>query len=190
VDSGTLKVYQYTAAAGRTSGSQNASAAFALAAGDTNPQGIADPPPEDVLLTGAADPVPLSLPTALPLIAPASPGRPAVAGVTSLGGRDELFAELAQAFREEGMMPGGTPTQPPAGSTDAQGLVEHEALHTVAGFQVRLIDTYFLLDQGRNQTVFNDSSTNTLTGSDWFFDGTADRSTDVNAIDQAFILGV
>jgi DNA-binding beta-propeller fold protein YncE len=44
VDSGTLKVYQYATAAGRTSGSQNASATFALAAGDTNPQGIADPP--------------------------------------------------------------------------------------------------------------------------------------------------
>jgi sugar lactone lactonase YvrE len=44
VDNGTLKIYQYTAAASRTSGSQNASATFALAAGDTNPQGIADPP--------------------------------------------------------------------------------------------------------------------------------------------------
>jgi hypothetical protein len=44
VDSGTLKVYQYLGAAGRTSGSQNASATFALTAGDTNPQGIADPP--------------------------------------------------------------------------------------------------------------------------------------------------
>ncbi len=45
VDNGTDKVYQYTAAASRTSGSQNAAATFALAAGDTNPQGIADPPP-------------------------------------------------------------------------------------------------------------------------------------------------
>ena len=45
VDNGTDKVYQYTAAASRTSGSQNAAATFALAAGNTNPQGIADPPP-------------------------------------------------------------------------------------------------------------------------------------------------
>jgi hypothetical protein len=45
VDGGTKKVYQYTNAASRTSGSQNAGATFALAAGNTNPQGIADPPP-------------------------------------------------------------------------------------------------------------------------------------------------
>jgi hypothetical protein len=45
VDSGTKKVYQYTAAASRTSGSQNAAATFALAAGNNNPQDIADPPP-------------------------------------------------------------------------------------------------------------------------------------------------
>src|SRR4029078_7064837 len=44
VDSGTDKVYQYNAAATRTSGSQAASLTFALAAGNTNPQGIADPP--------------------------------------------------------------------------------------------------------------------------------------------------
>jgi hypothetical protein len=53
VDSGTLKVYQYVGAAGRTSGSQNAAATFALAAGDANPQGIADPPTADLLLTPA-----------------------------------------------------------------------------------------------------------------------------------------
>jgi hypothetical protein len=52
VDSGTLKVYQYTGAATRTSGSQNASATFALNPSNTNPQGIADPP------AGAADPLP------------------------------------------------------------------------------------------------------------------------------------
>src|SRR5262249_51288591 len=40
VDNGTLKVYQYAGAAGRTSGSQNAAATFALNANDTNPQGI------------------------------------------------------------------------------------------------------------------------------------------------------
>jgi hypothetical protein len=47
VDNATLKVYQYAAAVGRTSGSQNAAAYFALAVGDTNPQDIADPPPAD-----------------------------------------------------------------------------------------------------------------------------------------------
>lgn len=45
VDNNTDQVYQYDAATPRTSGSQSASASFALAAGNTNPQGIADPPP-------------------------------------------------------------------------------------------------------------------------------------------------
>jgi hypothetical protein len=44
VDSGTDRVYQYDNAAARTSGSQAASTSFALAAGNTNPQDIADPP--------------------------------------------------------------------------------------------------------------------------------------------------
>jgi uncharacterized delta-60 repeat protein len=43
VDSGTKLVYQFDNAAGRTSGSQSPSTSFALAAGNTNPQGIADP---------------------------------------------------------------------------------------------------------------------------------------------------
>jgi hypothetical protein len=54
VDNGTDKVYQYIGAASRTSGSQNAGATFALAAGNTNPQGIADPPTADMLLAPAA----------------------------------------------------------------------------------------------------------------------------------------
>lgn len=44
VDNGTDRVYQYDNAVSRTSGSQSASTSFALAAGNTNPQGIADPP--------------------------------------------------------------------------------------------------------------------------------------------------
>jgi hypothetical protein len=46
VDSGTDRVYQYNSAATRTSGNQSATTSFALAAGNTNPQGIADPPPD------------------------------------------------------------------------------------------------------------------------------------------------
>jgi hypothetical protein len=56
VDSGTLKVYDYAAAAGRTSGSQSAASSFALAPGDTNPVGIADPPPADLLLPAGPPP--------------------------------------------------------------------------------------------------------------------------------------
>lgn len=44
VDSGTDRIYQYDSAATRTTGSQSASINFALAAGNSNPQGIADPP--------------------------------------------------------------------------------------------------------------------------------------------------
>jgi DNA-binding beta-propeller fold protein YncE len=66
VDSGTDKVYQYIGAASRTSGSQNAGATFALAAGNTNPQGIADPPPGLGLVTAAAAPA-LSPPPVLPM---------------------------------------------------------------------------------------------------------------------------
>jgi hypothetical protein len=55
VDNGTDKVYQYTAAASRTSGSQNAAATFALAAGNTNPQDIADPPPATLLAAPTSD---------------------------------------------------------------------------------------------------------------------------------------
>jgi sugar lactone lactonase YvrE len=77
VDSGALKVYQYVGAAGRTSGSQNAGATFALAAGDTNPQGIADPPPPDMLLTPTLGPVVLSRPESLVSSAGSLPGLPA-----------------------------------------------------------------------------------------------------------------
>jgi hypothetical protein len=44
IDSGTDRVYQYNGAATRNSGSQAAAATFVLAAGNANPQGIADPP--------------------------------------------------------------------------------------------------------------------------------------------------
>ncbi|RIK72126.1 MAG: hypothetical protein DCC67_19700, partial [Planctomycetota bacterium] len=51
VDSGTDRVYQYNGAASRTSGSQSAALSFALAAGNANPQGIADPPSRDAPAT-------------------------------------------------------------------------------------------------------------------------------------------
>ena len=44
VDSGTRRVYQFDNARGLTSGSLLPSTSFVLAAGNTNPQGIADPP--------------------------------------------------------------------------------------------------------------------------------------------------
>lgn len=44
VDSATDRVYQFDATASRTSGSQSPSTSFTLASGNSNPQGIADPP--------------------------------------------------------------------------------------------------------------------------------------------------
>ena len=58
VDNGTDRVYQYNTAAGLTSGSKSADSDWALATGNTNPQGIADPPPPSSGLNAApASPV-------------------------------------------------------------------------------------------------------------------------------------
>jgi hypothetical protein len=92
VDNGTDKVYQYIGAASRTSGSQNAGATFALAAGNTNPQGIADPPPADLLLPPAFAPTLLEVPSALPFNIASSTGAAAVAAIPSLASRDAVFA--------------------------------------------------------------------------------------------------
>ena len=51
-DNGTDTVYRYAGAAARTSGSQLPASSFSLATGNTNPQGIADPPP--LLVDGGA----------------------------------------------------------------------------------------------------------------------------------------
>ena len=52
VDNNTDRIEQYDNAVSRISGSQTASTTFALAVGNTNPQGIADPPPHS---NGAAN---------------------------------------------------------------------------------------------------------------------------------------
>jgi sugar lactone lactonase YvrE len=62
VDNTTLKVYQYIGAASRTSGSQNAGASFALNPYDTNPQGIADPPPANMMISQPATAASQSVP--------------------------------------------------------------------------------------------------------------------------------
>ena len=51
VDNGTDRVYEYANARSGSLSSQAASVTFALAAGNTNPQGIADPPPSATRLT-------------------------------------------------------------------------------------------------------------------------------------------
>jgi hypothetical protein len=94
VDNGTDKVYQYIGAASRTSGSQNAGATFALASGNTNPQGIADPPTADKLLTPTASPLARNQPSVTTFNALFSTGTPAPA-VPSLTNREAAFAQLA-----------------------------------------------------------------------------------------------
>lgn len=76
VDAGSDKVYQYTGAATRTSGSQSAASSFALASGNTNPQDIADPP------SGTGTPL---LPTTF-------------GGAPSNRALDSLFTQLAANF--------------------------------------------------------------------------------------------
>jgi hypothetical protein len=100
VDSGTRKVYQYTAAAGRTSGSQNAAATFTLAADETNPQDIADPPPPGTRILPAplpdhaaahglmAEAFPFGMRPVLDSVASSAGARPSLASL--------LLGELAQ----------------------------------------------------------------------------------------------
>jgi hypothetical protein len=122
-DNGTGKVFQYTAAAGLTSGSQNAAATFALAPGDTNPQGLADPPAPDTFLSAGDG---LSAATA-----PLTPDRPAG---TALSVTDETFVLLlAPGNAAPSVTDGGSPEQPerwlraqdilaiPPGGTDPRG---------------------------------------------------------------------
>lgn len=106
VDSGTDKVYQYTNAAGRTSGSQTAAATFALAAGNTNPQDIADPPPPDTLLA------------ATPALPPPSDASPAVLG-TYWG----WLADPAPGSHSHPLTPGDS-GQPNRGDLSAAPLAE------------------------------------------------------------------
>ena len=105
VDSGTKKVYQYTAAASRTSGSQSATATFALAAGNTNPQDIADPPTPDMLLAPAASLLALTPPSVPAVNAAPSSGVPIAAALPSMAGRDAVFIMLARESLQSSGVP-------------------------------------------------------------------------------------
>jgi hypothetical protein len=96
VDNGTDRVYQYDNAAGRTSGSQSASTSFALAAGNTNPQGIADPPPPEMLLTPAAASPALGQSSAAALDAVSAVEPSPSLGDLSLANPDVVFALLVR----------------------------------------------------------------------------------------------
>jgi hypothetical protein len=122
VDSGTDRVYQYNVAASRTSGSQSAALWFALAAGNTNPQGIADPPVatangstvdslgESAALISAADSTSNETATGMTTIRPAERGRSAPAR------RPTNFSANVQASEDFNLLIGSRPAFKPADS--------------------------------------------------------------------------
>jgi len=73
------------------------------------------------------------------------------------------------------------------------GNLNSSILNTIFLLDCSANTTSDLLDSGNGQTIFNDASSDTLTdsaGSDWFFAGTADKITDLSALDQAFLFGL
>jgi sugar lactone lactonase YvrE len=154
VDNGTDKVYQYTAAATRTSGSQSAAATFALAPGDTDPQGIADPPPEGMLLTSVATPALQQLTAVAAVSAGVSSAVPLVAGVASPASRDSLFARLVwtslPAPNELSIdLPNGGVFTTPAGSSTP---VADGALTFVRALDEKPVDYLTPVTPGNSQT--------------------------------------
>jgi hypothetical protein len=71
-----------------------AGATFALAAGNTNPQGIAYPQPPDMLVTSAPAPALLEVPSVAAFTLAPSSGLSAVAAIPSLASQDAAFAML------------------------------------------------------------------------------------------------
>jgi hypothetical protein len=124
VDSGTKKVYQYTAAASRTSGSQGAAASFALAANNTNPQDIADPPLAETLADATfATPAAPRPPSAAPVLPQAVLAPPLAAARTKELFRD-LLGPVSQLFDGTGSATSFTAAAAPsAGNRSSAGSV-------------------------------------------------------------------
>ena len=98
VDNGTDRVYQYDAAVGVTSGSLSAASSFALAAGNTNPQGIADPPPpsSSVRIPNAV----MAPPTANALMAPLANPKASDIALIQLSG-DIVHSHASKPFERD-----------------------------------------------------------------------------------------
>ena len=125
VDSGTDKVYQYVGGRAWTSGTRSASATFNLAAGNTNPQGIADPPtPGEAVLAGP-DEVSQQAGSAKEVRAASAAVVPTVRQVLD---RTVFVEQLAAA---QGKLPAARPRGEPAAST-AANTAEVRAEHLVA----------------------------------------------------------
>ncbi len=108
VDSGTDRVYEYGSARGNAGGSLVGS--FGLAPGNTNPQGIADPPPPGTLLQSAAaslTPAPMSLAPDFDESTPPVTAFTAANLRTSDSRRDERASRVDQAL----VMPGSSKLQ-------------------------------------------------------------------------------
>jgi hypothetical protein len=105
VDNGTKKVYQYAAAASRTSGSQNAASSFALDPRDTNPEGIADPPVGDVLISRGNDTFAANLTTSTAQNPAALNSAPVLAVIPPLTSHDALWAAVGGELMKSAGVP-------------------------------------------------------------------------------------
>jgi len=132
VDSGSDRVYEYSNARGNSSGNQAASVTFALAAGNTNPQGIADPPPSATRLTTAVNP-----PASIPVL-PASQGSASIplmaAASSSLDFMFTTQSELPRSSLQLEPESKSTPLQSAwsRSMTDASAFAQTEPHYSVA----------------------------------------------------------
>ncbi len=120
VDSGTDKVYEYASARGTTSGSLSATVTFSLASGNSNPQGIADPPAPGSRLDAAKQP---AVPSVSGMAPPLDSNRPnPVADVRRSDeqpkalNRSEESYQLLNRFTASSLETTRYPLTPPSGS--------------------------------------------------------------------------
>jgi hypothetical protein len=140
VDNNTDRVYQYSNAVSLTSGSLAASSSFALAAGNTNPQGIADPPPsrgatealtQDAALPAVATSFALAAGNTNPQgIADPPPSRGATEALT----QDAALPAVATSFAlaAGNTNPQGIVDPPPPSSGATEALTQDAALPAAA----------------------------------------------------------
>jgi hypothetical protein len=118
VDNAADQVFAYAGATTRTSGSQSAAIAVNLGTGNTDPQGIADPPPNDGLYV-AADRIEVAVP--LPVNEKASAKRTA-----RKHAREQVFESFGSR-RDDLLVSGGARSLTPGGVND---ILKSEAQHS------------------------------------------------------------
>lgn len=136
VDNGTDRVYEYTNARSKSSGSQAANVTFALAAGNTNPQGIADPPPSVSRLTYAES---------LPISTAVSPNLQTMAPMQSLensGGSNPNASPRAAFGSEVEALQTPYPSPRRHSTSDVSGLALADSLPIVSKASFNLKASY------------------------------------------------